>query len=169
MKNQIPIILIAFLLSGCYTVNKASKQVIKAHANFPQVTAEYCAAFYPPKDSVIVKRELVKGEVIKKIDSFYVDCDSIVKNNPLSPGNKKVLAPPCVSTHSVDTVYDTKEIVRENTAKIAHFEFQLKEKEAANVRQSVDIAFYKKFMWAFFGLLAINAFMLARKFKILPF
>lgn len=170
MKKTFPIISIALLLSGCYTTNKAKKQVIKAHAEYPQVTAKYCSEFYPTKDSVIIKKELIKGETITEVDSFWVDCDSIVKNNPGAKSNIKVPCPPSKNSFRVDTVYDSKEIIRENTARIANFEFQIKEKDTTIIKQGGDISFYKKFMWAFFGLLAVNGILIVLKIKkIFPF
>ena len=108
MKNQISIILILLLLSGCYTVNKASKQVIKAHVTYPQITAKYCSEFYPTHDSVIFTKEFIKGETVTEVDSFWVDCDSIVKNNPGALSNTKVPCPPSKNSFRVDTVYDSK-------------------------------------------------------------
>lgn len=170
MKKTLTIISIALLLSGCYTTNKASKQVIKAHVTYPQVTAKYCSEFYPTHDSVVIKRELVKGETITEVDSFWVDCDSIVKNNPESKSNVKVPCPPSKNSFRVDTVYNSKVIFRENTARIADFEFQIKKKDATIIKQGEDISFYKKYMWAFFGLLTVNGILIVLKIKkILPF
>lgn len=170
MKKTLTIISIALLLSGCYTAKQASKQVIKAHVTYPQITAKYCSEFYPTHDSVIIKKELVKGETITEIDSFWVDCDSIVKNNPGVKSNTKVPCPPSKNSYRVDTVYDSKEIIRENTAKITSLEFQIKEKDAIIVKQWESVALYKKFMWAFFGLLAVNVILFILKAKkILPF
>ena len=161
----IPII----LLSGCYTTNKAKKQVIKAHAEYPQVTAKYCSEFYPTKDSLIIRDNYIKGDIIESTDTFFVDCDSIINANINSPAPIRV-AVPCKSTHSVDTIFRSKEVVRENTATVEHLEFQIKDKDATIIKQGEDISFYKKFMWAFFGLLAVNGILIILKIKkILPF
>jgi hypothetical protein len=153
------------LLSGCYTLNKAQKQVIKAHVEYPQVTAKYCSEFYPTKDSVIIKKELAKGKTITKIDSFWVNCDSIVKNNPGAILNVKVPCPPSKNSFRVDTIYDSKEIVRENTARVASLQFDLKKTEAIVMKLEGKVSFYKKFMWAFFGLIGLNVIAIVLKVK----
>ena len=54
------------LLTGCYTLPKATRQHGKAVATFPAIGADYCARTYPPRDSVI------KGDSIVTLDTLYI-------------------------------------------------------------------------------------------------
>lgn len=46
--GRFSLIIIALLISSCYTQKRATMQVVRAHSEFPVVIAEFCAKHYPP-------------------------------------------------------------------------------------------------------------------------
>lgn len=46
--GRFSLIIIALLISSCYTQKRATMQVVRAHSEFPVVIAEFCASHYPP-------------------------------------------------------------------------------------------------------------------------
>lgn len=46
--GKLSLVILALILSSCYTQKRATMQVIRAHSTFPVVVAEYCATHYPP-------------------------------------------------------------------------------------------------------------------------
>lgn len=79
MKNLITLSLIAvsfiMMITGCYTEQKASRQVYKAHRKHQVVTAQFCGSVYPPvssiSDSFIYKpgETLVLSDTVNRYDT----------------------------------------------------------------------------------------------------
>lgn len=53
-----------FLLTGCYSSQKARKQFGRATVTYPEIPAEYCARTYPPKDTIIQGKDIVKTDTL---------------------------------------------------------------------------------------------------------
>jgi DNA mismatch repair ATPase MutS len=139
------IVLAALSLTGCYTQHKATTQFNRAVATYPELGASFCAWTYPIKESVKTDTFYKKADNVDytpQLDSLnnalqdaqkaYIDaidqqqndtsCVSTIKQlqlkyeallrqyDALRKGYKK-----CVP----DTVYMTKIITQENTARIS--------------------------------------------------
>lgn len=125
MRNRM-IYLFAFLvLSGCYTQRKAERQVLKAQTRYPEVVANDCGNWYPPKEVTVTKTEYKPGVTVYHSDTVKIDCDSVVKNGT---GNTVVYMPCPPRSERVDTFYSTHTKTVENTARIAALQ-QLYNKE----------------------------------------
>lgn len=149
-----------FILTGCYGPQKATKQVVKAQANYPEVVAGLCGNFYNPiewiKDSIVYKQ----GETVYSHDTVEVDCDSVMRawnNNsrstsepPVKPPKTKVPCPPC--PERVDTFYINKTQVQVNRAKELALEADLKSKIAITEKYRTQ---RNAFIWICIGLSAV--------------
>lgn len=102
-------VILILLLTSCYTNNKAKKQVSKAHALKPNVTAEMCNSFYPIKDSVSYKFEFVQGknDTTLQVDTIKDVKDSIIYINTIRYINK------------TDTIREQSTSIKESTSKDA--------------------------------------------------
>jgi hypothetical protein len=107
-------IVILFALSSCLPNRKFAKAV-KIMNNDPEQAAWYCAVKFPVKDTIIY-RDSVSYDTI--YDTNYItdtttihDTTTITKTSPAKT--------------IVKTVYQVKEIVRENTAKVTALEMAL--------------------------------------------
>lgn len=106
--------LVASLLQGCYTQQKAKNQFGKAAITYPEIPARYCATTYPAKEV------LIKGKDSLLIDTIYTGTgefitDTIVKNDTIFYHTVERL-PGTVITKTIARV-DTAYI--ENTAALA--------------------------------------------------
>lgn len=112
MKRIITFLVLIFSLTGCYSARKAARQVIKAQSIFPEMVAENCGLWYPPKEFTRESTRYLRGKDSVIRDTAYVDCTK--------PGNidKKDVLVPCNQTIRVDTF--EKEVITkvENTATI---------------------------------------------------
>lgn len=63
------ILLTCFILSSCYTRNRAQKSFARATVTYPEIAADYCSRTYPPKDS------LIKGDSVVTFDTLYMGGD----------------------------------------------------------------------------------------------
>ncbi len=66
----------AVMLSGCYTADKATKQVNKADSKYPEVVAKLARDKYPCT-------EILKGDtaIIFKDTTIFIDCPDTIKGN----------------------------------------------------------------------------------------
>lgn len=62
--------LIATMLSGCYTPNKAARQIVKAQVVHPELMREACASFYPNNDSTHILETIIAGDTIVFTDTI---------------------------------------------------------------------------------------------------
>jgi len=62
--------LLICLLSGCYTANKAKKDIIKAKLNYPDVVSAKFSEWYKCDTVTVVKDSIQFKEWIKEIKSF---------------------------------------------------------------------------------------------------
>ena len=106
-------ILLAFILSGCYGLQKAKIQHGKAVSTFPEIGAEYCAITFPAKDSII------KGDSVLSFDTVYVGgetvFDTVVTKGDTVRIVKTVTQPAKVVTKTV-AIHDT--IIRVDRAAV---------------------------------------------------
>lgn len=159
MKKLLLLLTVSVLLTSCYTLNTAQRQVSKAHFKFPKVTSDLCATAFPIKDSIVEKIKVVPGEIIIKTDTTVVDCDSIVKD----PNIKNKVIVKYKNIYKTDTIVKTKTIVKENTAKITNLELQIKDKDKEIAlrddeieNKSDSIALLRKFLLgAILGIVAL--------------
>jgi hypothetical protein len=115
MRNSIVCLCALLVLSGCYTQRKAERQVLKAQARYPEVVANYCGNWYPPKEVTVTKTEYKPGATVYHSDTVKVDCDSVVK---AGAGGNVVYLPCPPRSERVDTFYSTNTKTVENTARI---------------------------------------------------
>ncbi len=108
------ILIILIICSGC---KSATTLVYKAHKKDEIQTAEACYNLFPSKDSIIHSIEYIKG----RTDSFknppmIINCDSLIEANKGTDEPNVILHTCPASTHSVDTLRDTKTIVKQSKA-----------------------------------------------------
>lgn len=76
MKNIIPYLLIILsfttMITGCYSEQKAARQVFKANANFPNTVAKHCASAFNPIDATVDSFIYLPGEVEVFTDTMYL-------------------------------------------------------------------------------------------------
>lgn len=115
MKRLALILIIAF--AGCYTPKVATKQVYKAYAKQPAVTADFCNTIYP----IVSNTQYIRGKdsIITKWQT--VDCDSVIKYDTVKGADHIVNVPCDCPSPRVDTVVKTVE----STAKLAAKDIEL--------------------------------------------
>lgn len=105
-------LLILILLSSCYTDKKATKQVVKAHAIKPKITANLCNSFYPIKDSIIKETNFIQGKTdtvtFLSFDTIHDTLNGVVY---LDRVNYKTI-------RKTDTVIKTHIQYKESTSKV---------------------------------------------------
>lgn len=112
-------IVLALLLTGCYTTNKAKKQVSKAHALKPNVTAELCGSFYPVKDSITKETVHING----KNDTITNMVTDTVINNDTTTIYKYLNT----YINRTDTISKTHVQYRESTSKLKDLGYKIAE------------------------------------------
>lgn len=161
------IVFILMLFIGCFSEKKAQQQFAKAAVAFPKISANYCAFYFPSRDS------LIKGDSVLVFDTLYdmsVLTDTLYNKDTVTiiktlPG--KVITK---TIHLIDTVY------RENTAKIKACEIdkskliellQKKTHEADTWEGKAKTRFY--IMWSLILLLVgFLGYKIYSMFKIKP-
>lgn len=131
MKNYILMVLSIFLLSSCYTIDVANKQVNRAHFKFPELTTGFCVEKFPVKDSIIEKTKIIKGKETVIYKTEEVDCDSVVKNPEIE--NRVVVKWKYIEKEP-DTVVKKVFVYKEDTAKLKLSEIK-KDKAESNLAE----------------------------------
>lgn len=125
------------VLCGCYTEKRAAKDVVRAHVEYPNITAGYCGKWYPIRIYDSTRIEYRPGDV-KYIpgDTVVVDCDT---------AKTKIVKVPCPpQIVRVDTLYFSSDKQAENTAVSDTYKLAYeREREASNAKDAV-IAKQKK-------------------------
>lgn len=137
MKEKIILLILSLLLlSSCkLTEQKAKRQLVNVEAEYSYLFASHCDRLYPVRERVEIETEYIKGDVITRIDTHYVDCSDTANKG-------KSVAIQCVSTHRVDTSKIVEKIELESSAKI---EVCRQELEAENQKcKALEIAYEKK-------------------------
>jgi hypothetical protein len=80
MKKCIQLLIVLMVFQSCYTVQKAQKQIIRAHVSYPELMPDFCSSTFPTKDSTVVKTKFIKGKETFKTDTITIDCDSVVSD-----------------------------------------------------------------------------------------
>jgi len=111
------------ILSGCVSPKKAV-DVLSRPKNEP-VAAEFCAAKYPVKDSII------KGDSIVHFDTLWETYTDTLISEPQVIIETKLVPKTVLKTV---TVRDT--IIRENTAKVSVLNSQIENLKDVNLKQS---------------------------------
>lgn len=111
-------LLILILLSSCYTDKKATKQVVKAHAFKPEITANLCNSFYPVKDSIIRETNFIQGKTdtvtFLSVDTIHDTTNGVVYLDRI---NYKTI-------RKTDTVIKTHIQYRESTSKVKDLSYK---------------------------------------------
>lgn len=115
LRNSIVYLYTLLLLSGCYSQRKAERQILRAQVHYPEVVANDCANWYPPKETSVTKTEYKPGLTVYHTDTVRIDCDSVVKSGSEN-GIVYVPCPP--QSVRVDTFYTSSFTTVENTARI---------------------------------------------------
>lgn len=108
MLRVYSILVAAFLLEGCYTQNKAVKQVNKALGSYPEIVAKIALDSFPCN---VVKVDTIITHFDTTIEVIYPHFDTTLSRIDTIYGTKKVYV-----KLPVKTVYITKSI--ESTAKL---------------------------------------------------
>jgi hypothetical protein len=130
--RQLPAIL-ALLLLGCYSQEKAQRQHGKAVATYPEIGADYCARIYPPARDTIIK-----GDTVVEVQIIYEDTGSVIVdtvNNLDTVTITRTITKPTQTI--VQRIYQTDTLYRENRAALDLCEKERREAVAAlSVEQS---------------------------------
>lgn len=144
-------ILIISLLFSCYTTNKAKKQVSKAHALKPNVTAELCTSFYPTKDSIIESIKIING---KNDTLTYTVNDTVVKNDTVY-----IYLDRTKYINRTDTIKSTFVQYKESTSKLIHYQNQITDLNQHKTEVLTELKIVKKsrknWMFLFFTFIGI--------------
>ena len=108
MSRVYKILVAAFLLGGCYTQNKAVKQVNKALGSYPEIVARIALDSFPCN---VIKVDTIITHFDTSIQVIYPHFDTSLSQIDTIYGTKKVYV-----KLPVKTVYITKSI--ESTAKL---------------------------------------------------
>ena len=130
MKNLITyssiIISFSMMLLGCYSQKKASQNLLKVQAYYPETVASICSSLYPPlavvKDSIIY----LQGEVEEELVYVEVDCDSVINEQKTTkPNVVRVPCPPSIYRTDTLLVYKERQVV--DRAAVKALSLELKE------------------------------------------
>jgi len=110
------LLLLIFVLDGCYTLQTANKQLLHAQIKYPNVISNICSNLYPPMEKESKTIEYLKGDVLYQHDTLQIDCDT-VQNHIV----KKVTSKPILR---VDTIKTREEIQIESTSKLASLQYK---------------------------------------------
>jgi len=153
--KKILLIPILLILSSCYTANKATKQVVKAQAYYPELVAGLFADWYPPLEFTRDSFIYIPGSTITIPSPVkYVDCDSIAKANKKAGGEEKAGKVPCdcpPSTKQVDTFWRVKEVQVANKAREKQLADQVEKLQIKNTSQSTT----NRYLWIAVAILGI--------------
>lgn len=160
MKNLITytavLLCIATMLLGCYSQQKAKRQLLKAQTKHPNTVAQLCAAVYPPlalvKDSVVY----LKGDIEEEIVYAEVDCDSVHK--VLKGASANIVRVPCPPAQNrIDTllVYKERQVVNKAAVQVLDSKLEetaslLAKKKHENyilLRVAIVLALYTLLRW----------------------
>ena len=108
MSKVYRILVAAFLLGGCYTQNKAVKQVNKALGSYPEIVARIALDSFPCN---VIKVDTIITHFDTTIEVIYPHFDTILSQIDTIYGTKKVYV-----KLPYKTVYITKSV--ESTAKL---------------------------------------------------
>lgn len=146
MRSRMVCLCALLVLSGCYTQRKAERQLVKAQARYPQVVANDCGNWYPPKEMTVTQTEYKPGIPVYHTDTVTIDCDSVIKN--VKGGVVYMPCPPRVER--VDTFYTTSVRTVENTAKITALQ-QSYDQE----RDRAERLLWERNLWRIIALVSI--------------
>ncbi len=146
---MIRILILSLLLVGCYTTNKAKKQVVKAHALKPNVTAELCTSFYPTKDSIVKETINIPGKN-DTVLSMIVDTVYDSKTNTVYLDRIKYI-------NRVDTVFKSVFSNKQSTSKTIHLNNQINDLNELNAvnKQIISNLKESRNKWRFYMVLAV--------------
>jgi hypothetical protein len=150
MRNLLILFVIVFF-SGCYTERKATKDVIKAHVHYPNVSSKVCSDLFPPVQRTAETEKIYYGVPEYIHDTVILITDSIVY--------KTITTTKTVRDTVVKT--DTKTIV--NRAREAELELIVEKRDAAISEHEKKIAKQGKALdislWA---IIALGSYTLGR-------
>lgn len=136
--NRTTLLLLALLLSSCYTQKKAAQQTSKAYLTYPGPFAQQVVKWFPPKVYDSTRVEIRPGKVTYLPgDTIVIDCDSVVKQtqsyiigHKQAPRTSIVRIPCPPSTHQYDSFLTIQTIQTENTMAIAAKDAELAQERA---------------------------------------
>lgn len=77
MRN-LSILFAIIFFSGCYTERKATKDVIKAHVHYPNVSSKVCSDLFPPVQKTAETEKIYYGVPEYIHDTVTIITDSII-------------------------------------------------------------------------------------------
>lgn len=152
------ILMLLVLSTGCYNAKKATRQMVRAYSEYPEVVNGLCGQWNEPivmtKDSFIYK----PGRIVRipgKTQYVEVDCDSVVRN---AKKTAKVQIPcPTADTFRItDTIYRSRESTEVNKAKERALEAEVSALKISLAKEK------KAFSIAMWALIILSAYTLAR-------
>lgn len=145
------ILVAAFLLGGCYTQNKAVKQVNKALGSYPKIVAKIALDSFPCN---VIKVDTIINHFDTTIEVIYPYFDTTLSQIDTIYGTKKVYI-----KLPYKTVYITK--VVESTAKLTMLNARIdsanliiNEFQKSNAELNKKLASKNKVIWWFIALIA---------------
>lgn len=146
-------IVLLLILSSCYTDRKATKQVIKAHAIKPSITANLCSSFYPVKDSIIKETKFIEG---KKDTVTNLVTDTLINNDTV-----KIINTVYRYINRTDTVNKTHIQYRESTSKLKDLSYKLTDLKLLKSANNEKIKQLKKSRnnWRMYLILFISLYL----------
>lgn len=160
MKTHFYIIPLLFL-SACYPSKRAAKEVVKAHAIYPEVTAKFCAEFFPVKETEKTTIEYRPGQTIYQTDTTFVDCDT-----PENKGKKSVPVIYSYEKGRIDTFFSITVKEVENTAKITMLNNEVNNLQASNDDYKRQKKRWQNISFIFIALSIVEALLIYTIFKL---
>lgn len=174
----IAIITIAAGLIGFFSSCKTEKWAVKKHAviahKYPAIPAKYCADHYDnteyQKDSIV----FIEGETVYSQDTITVNCDSVFKHvnfDMFGESPKKhvvrVPCPPC--PNRVDTIYRSREEIKQNAARVEELTLKIAAKDAVIIEKDKEIKDTKdtsqfRLWWAIIATAVIALYLIIKLF-----
>lgn len=69
---------LCMMFTGCYSENKAHRQLFKVNSKYPQVVTKHCADIFPEQSFSVDSVVYIQGDVVTALDTVYIS-DTIAK------------------------------------------------------------------------------------------
>lgn len=122
------------MFAGCYSENKAHRQLFKVHSKYPQVITKHCADMFPEQSFSVDSVVYIQGDVVTVLDTVFI-----------SDTTAKVITKNIVQyKNRTDTVFRLRNIQTINKAKelLLYAENQKKTIQLAKEQKENNILFW---------------------------
>lgn len=147
------VIISLFILSGCYSAKKATKDVIRARTYYPEVVLNFCSQIDPIVPSTHTEIRYLPGQDSLIFDTVTVDCEEVINEI------EKIVKVPVIKNHfRVDTFLKRQTDTFVDSRKVNALTIENGDLERNVAVLSSKIETKNKWMW---GLGIAAAFLLA--------